>query len=128
MGIPIHNSSFKTIKPSLGYVYLFLPPLGKAHNVRFFLAGVECRSLHKDPPPVLHRSRAQPAAGRPDAAEAEAAPVGHGDAAAPRFGAAVELLLDHLVEKSARKGEKDKNKKSHPSIAELSEPVQSAAF
>ena len=70
----------------------------------FFLAGVECRSLHKDPPPVLHRSRAQPAAGRPDAAEAEAAPVGHGDAAAPRFGAAVELLLDHLVEKPARKG------------------------
>ena len=94
---------FKAIKPSLDCVCRFLPPLGKAHNVRFFLAGVECRPLHKDPPPVLHRPRAQPAAGHPDA-EAEAATVGDGDAAASRFGTAVELLLDHLVEKPARKG------------------------
>ena len=68
----------------------------------FLLAGVECRPLHKDPPPVLRRSRAQSAAGRTNAAEA--APVGDGDAAAARFGPAVELLLDHLVEKPARKG------------------------
>ena len=68
----------------------------------FLLAGVECRPLHKDPPPVLRRSRAQSAAAdRPDAADA--ASVGDGDAAAARFGAAVELLLDHLVEKPERK-------------------------
>ena len=75
----------------------------------FPLAGVECRPLHKDPPPVLRRPRAQSAADRPDAAEAAPA-LRNGDAAASRFGATVELLLDHLVEKPAREDMKKTKK------------------
>ena len=81
-------------------LFFFVTESLSTHVLRpvFFHASIELW-LHKDPPPVLPRRQPADSAGP----SADSAALGDRGSAASGFGAPVELLLDHLVEKSVRR-------------------------